>query len=102
MSLVCDEAGALIVVKMDQLREYLSDPVQYSKKLSVSKRIYTKAQKKFQENMKEMKFSPRKLFVSFFFSMKIKFHGESKKPSKGRSHCSTRTCGQFKSCKMCP
>lgn len=67
MSLVCDEAGALIVVKMDQLREYLSDPVQYSKKLSVSKRIYTKAQKKFQENMKEMKFSPRKLFVSFFF-----------------------------------
>ena len=100
MSLVCDEAGALIVVKMDQLREYLSDPVQYSKKLSVSKRIYTKAQKKFQENMKEMKFSSGKPL--FFFSMKIKFHREPKKPSKGRSHCSTRTCGQFKSCKMCP
>ena len=76
MRLVCDEAGALIVVKMDQLREYLADPVQYSKKMSVSKRIYTKAQKKFQENMKEMKFSLRKLF--FFFFMKIKFHGDSK------------------------
>lgn len=70
MSLVCDEAGALIVVKMDQLREYLADPVQYSKKMSVSKRIYTKAQKKFQENMKEMKFSLRKLFF-FFFSWKL-------------------------------
>ncbi|XP_058401412.1 upstream-binding factor 1-like protein 1 [Diceros bicornis minor] len=61
--------------KLARFREDHPDLVQNSKKSDVPKRGPSKAQKKFQGNVKEVKSSPENCF-----SKQMKFHGEPQKP----------------------
>ncbi|XP_028370670.1 upstream-binding factor 1-like protein 1 [Phyllostomus discolor] len=67
--------------KLAQFRKDHPDLVQNPKTSVVPKRRPTKAQKKFQENVEKVK-SPSENY----FSGKIKFHGEPKKPPMNEYH----------------
>lgn len=67
--------------KLAQFRKDHPDLVQNSKTSIVPKRNPTKAQKKFQESVEQVK-SPSE----HYFSEKIKFHGEPKKPPGNEYH----------------
>nr|XP_019595128.1 PREDICTED: upstream-binding factor 1-like protein 1 [Rhinolophus sinicus] len=67
--------------KLAQFRKDHPDLVQSSKKSVVSKRSPTKAQKKFQGNVKEVKPPPEN-----YFSEKMEFSGEPKKPPMNEYH----------------